>query len=54
MDDVTDSFQNVSNRFTIHLCFHAAEKEVAQSGSAWKIVFFHHPLYSSGAMHVQS
>lgn len=27
------------------------EKEIAQSGSAWKIVFFHHPLYSSGGRH---
>jgi len=27
------------------------ENELAQSGSAWKIVFFHHPLYSSGATH---
>ena len=27
------------------------ENELAQSGSAWKIVYFHHPLYSSGATH---
>jgi 3',5'-cyclic AMP phosphodiesterase CpdA len=27
------------------------EKEVAGSGSEWKIVYFHHPLYSSGATH---
>jgi hypothetical protein len=27
------------------------EKELAASGSEWKIVFFHHPLYSSGAAH---
>ena len=27
------------------------EKEFAASGSAWKIAFFHHPLYSSGATH---
>ena len=26
-------------------------KELAASGSDWKIVFFHHPLYSSGATH---
>jgi hypothetical protein len=25
--------------------------ELAASGSDWKIVFFHHPLYSSGATH---
>ena len=27
------------------------DKELAASGSEWKIVFFHHPLYSSGATH---
>lgn len=27
------------------------EKELAASNSAWKIVFFHHPLYSSGDRH---
>jgi hypothetical protein len=27
------------------------DKELASSGSDWKIVFFHHPLYSSGATH---
>jgi hypothetical protein len=27
------------------------EKELAASGSDWKIVFFHHPLYSSGGAH---
>jgi predicted phosphodiesterase len=27
------------------------EKELAASGSDWKIAFFHHPLYSSGATH---
>jgi hypothetical protein len=27
------------------------EKELAASGSEWKIVFFHHPLYSSGRNH---
>jgi predicted MPP superfamily phosphohydrolase len=27
------------------------EKELAGSNSAWKIVFFHHPLYSSGERH---
>ena len=27
------------------------EKELAASGSEWKIAFFHHPLYSSGATH---
>ncbi|MCC6586189.1 MAG: metallophosphoesterase [Bryobacterales bacterium] len=26
-------------------------KELADSGSEWKIVFFHHPLYSSGKRH---
>ena len=26
-------------------------KELAASGSDWKIVFFHHPLYSSGGTH---
>ena len=27
------------------------DKELSASGSDWKIVFFHHPLYSSGATH---
>ena len=27
------------------------EKELASSGSDWKIAFFHHPLYSSGERH---
>jgi predicted phosphodiesterase len=27
------------------------DKELAASGSDWKIVFFHHPLYSSGDTH---
>jgi 3',5'-cyclic AMP phosphodiesterase CpdA len=27
------------------------EKELKASGSAWKIVFFHHPIYSSGEKH---
>jgi 3',5'-cyclic AMP phosphodiesterase CpdA len=27
------------------------EKSLEESGSAWKIVYFHHPLYSSGAAH---
>ncbi len=27
------------------------EKELAASGSDWKITFFHHPLYSSGETH---
>jgi predicted MPP superfamily phosphohydrolase len=27
------------------------EKELASSGSDWKICFFHHPPYSSGAQH---
>jgi hypothetical protein len=27
------------------------EKELVASGSDWKIVFFHHPLYSSGDTH---
>ena len=27
------------------------EKELAGSGSEWKIAFFHHPLYSSGGRH---
>jgi hypothetical protein len=27
------------------------EKELAKSHSDWKIAFFHHPLYSSGAKH---
>jgi predicted phosphodiesterase len=27
------------------------EKELAGSGSEWKIAFFHHPLYSSGEKH---
>ena len=26
-------------------------KELAASGSDWKVVFFHHPLYSSGGTH---
>jgi predicted phosphodiesterase len=26
-------------------------KELTESGSDWKIAFFHHPLYSSGATH---
>ena len=30
------------------------EKELAASGSDWKLVFFHHPLYSSGATHGSS
>jgi hypothetical protein len=30
------------------------EKELAASGSDWKIVFFHHPLYSSGETHGSS
>ena len=30
------------------------EKELAQSDSPWKIVFFHHPLYSSSARHGSS
>lgn len=29
-------------------------KELAGSGSDWKIVFFHHPLYSSGETHGSS
>jgi 3',5'-cyclic AMP phosphodiesterase CpdA len=29
-------------------------KELAASGSDWKIVFFHHPLYSSGETHGSS
>ncbi|HYP07243.1 MAG TPA: metallophosphoesterase [Bryobacteraceae bacterium] len=28
-----------------------ADKELASSGSEWKIAFFHHPLYSSGKRH---
>lgn len=28
-----------------------AEKELSDSGSDWKIAFFHHPLYSSGEKH---
>ena len=28
-----------------------SSKELAASGSDWKIAFFHHPLYSSGATH---
>ncbi|MGH8639953.1 MAG: metallophosphoesterase [Burkholderiales bacterium] len=27
------------------------DKELAASGSDWKIVFFHHPIYSSGETH---
>jgi predicted phosphodiesterase len=27
------------------------ERELARSGSAWKMAYFHHPLYSSGATH---
>jgi predicted phosphodiesterase len=27
------------------------DKELAASGSVWKIMFFHHPLYSSGETH---
>jgi len=27
------------------------QKELTDSGSDWKIVYFHHPLYSSGARH---
>jgi hypothetical protein len=27
------------------------EKELSASGSDWKIVFFHHPVYSSGGRH---
>jgi hypothetical protein len=27
------------------------EKELAASGSDWKVMFFHHPLYSSGDTH---
>ena len=27
------------------------EKELAASGSDWKILFFHHPIYSSGGRH---
>ena len=27
------------------------EKDLTASGSDWKIAFFHHPLYSSGATH---
>jgi len=27
------------------------EKELANSGSDWKIAFFHHPMYSSGGAH---
>lgn len=27
------------------------DKELAASGSDWKLVFFHHPLYSSGGTH---
>ena len=27
------------------------EKELANSGSDWKIAYFHHPLYSSGGRH---
>src|SRR6478672_4035384 len=31
--------------------FEWLENELKASGSAWKIVFFHHPLYSSGDRH---
>jgi predicted phosphodiesterase len=31
--------------------FQWLEKELKASGSAWKIAFFHHPLYSSGDRH---
>jgi 3',5'-cyclic AMP phosphodiesterase CpdA len=27
------------------------DKELTNSGSEWKIAFFHHPLYSSGGRH---
>ena len=27
------------------------EKELAASGSDWKIMYFHHPIYSSGGRH---
>jgi hypothetical protein len=27
------------------------EKELSSSGSGWKVLFFHHPLYSSGEKH---
>lgn len=27
------------------------EKELQNSGSAWKICYFHHPLYTSGGAH---
>jgi hypothetical protein len=27
------------------------QKELSQSGSDWKIAFFHHPIYSSGGRH---
>ncbi len=30
------------------------EKELKNSGSGWKICYFHHPLYSSGAFHGSS
>lgn len=30
------------------------EKELANSGSDWKICYFHHPLYSSGRFHGSS
>jgi predicted phosphodiesterase len=30
------------------------EKELSSSNSAWKIAFFHHPLYSSGRTHGSS
>lgn len=30
------------------------ERELADSGSEWKIVFCHHPMYSSGARHGSS
>jgi len=30
------------------------EKELAAAGAGWKICYFHHPLYSSGAFHGSS
>jgi hypothetical protein len=30
------------------------EKELANAGTDWKVCFFHHPLYSSGAFHGSS
>jgi 3',5'-cyclic AMP phosphodiesterase CpdA len=30
------------------------DKELASSGSDWKVCYFHHPLYSSGAFHGSS